>query len=264
MKKKYTIIFSDLDGTILDKDSFKFDKIKNFIRKLISKNVVLVPNSSKTEIEIKDFIRELGVNIPFICENGSAIYNLNLISKKLPKKIILSKSVKTISKIYKKKVSLKIRNKITDLRKINKLEQLKIFGLPKNKIDLALKRSFTIPIKFKGKKKDKKKFVKLIKDSGLKVQEGGRIMNLGDNVDKSMALKVFLNHVKTFINKPIKTIGVGDNHNDIKMLKNTDIPCLVISKEFKRTNLNIKKLIVSNKPSPEGWADVIKKAVLKI
>ena len=48
------------------------------------------------------------------------------------------------------------------------------------------------------------------------------------------------------------------------MLKNTDIPCLVISKEFKRTNLNIKKLIVSNKPSPQGWADVIKKAVLKI
>ena len=264
MKKKYIIIFSDLDGTILDKKNFKFDKIKSYIRKLISKRVILVPNSSKTEIEIKDFIKELGINLPFICENGSAIYNLDLINKKLPKKIILSKKIKSISRLYREKVPLRIRKKIIDLRKINEVEQIKIFGLPKNKIKLALKRSFTIPIKFNDDIKDKKKFIKIIKDSGLKIQEGGRIMNLGDNVDKSLAMQIFLKNVKTFIKDPIKTIGIGDNHNDIGMLKNTDIPCLVYSESFKGKNIKIKNLIVSDKPSPQGWADVMKKAVLKI
>jgi len=263
VKKKYTIIFSDLDGTILDKNSFKFDKIKNYIRKLISKRVILVPNSSKTEIEIKNFIEELGIDLPFICENGSAIHNLNLINKKLPKKLILSKDIKSISKLYLEKVPLKIRKKIIDLRKINKADQIKIFGLPKNKIKHALKRSFTIPIKFTDEIKDKKKFIKIIKNSGLKIQEGGRIMNLGDNVDKSLAMQIFLKKVKTFIKDPIKTIGIGDSHNDIGMLKNTDIPCLVYNEGFNRKNIKIKKLIVSDKPSPQGWADVIKKAVLK-
>ena len=89
-------------------------------------------------------------------------------------------------------------------------------------------------------------------------------MNLGDNVDKSLAMQIFLKNVKTFIKDPIKTIGIGDNHNDIGMLKNTDIPCLVYSESFKGKNIKIKNLIVSDKPSPQGWADVMKKAVLKI
>ena len=93
MKKYLIIIFSDLDGTILHRNNFKFDKIKKYIKKLISRKIILVPNTSKTELEIKDFMKELGIKLPFICENGSAIYNLNLINPKLPKKIILSKNI---------------------------------------------------------------------------------------------------------------------------------------------------------------------------
>ena len=33
---------------------------------------------------IRFFMKELGIELPFICENGSAIYNLNLINPKLP------------------------------------------------------------------------------------------------------------------------------------------------------------------------------------
>ena len=51
-----------------------------YIKKLISHKIILVPNTSKTELEIKDFMKELGIKLPFICENGSAIYNLNLIN----------------------------------------------------------------------------------------------------------------------------------------------------------------------------------------
>ena len=59
---------------------------QKYIKKLISRKIILVPNTSKTELEIKDFMKELGIRLPFICENGSAIYNLNLINPKLPKK----------------------------------------------------------------------------------------------------------------------------------------------------------------------------------
>ena len=124
--------------------------------------------------------------------------------------------------------------------------------------------SVTIPIKFNGNINEKRKFYTQIKKLGLTIQYGGRISNLGDKVDKSKAINLFLKLVKSKIKDPIKTVGVGDNHNDINMLKNTDVPCLVFNHNFKTTNLNIKKLIISSKPSPQGWADVIKKAVLKI
>ena len=65
-------------------------------------------------------------------------------------------------------------------------------------------------------------------------------------------------------NKNVKTIAVGDNFNDLGMLKNSDFPCLVFNDQFKQEQLNIDNLIISNKPSPEGWADVIKKTLVKL
>ena len=59
-------------------------------------------------------------------------------------------------------------------------------------------------------------------------------------------------------------IGVGDNYNDLDMLKKSDFPCLVFNDKFTLDEIPINNLITTNKPSPEGWADVIKMALVKI
>ena len=66
------------------------------------------------------------------------------------------------------------------------------------------------------------------------------------------------------IRDSVKVIAVGDNYNDLEMLKNSDVPCLVFNDQFKMDQININNLIVSNKPSPDGWADVVKKALVKL
>ena len=52
-QKKEVLIFTDLDGSLLDRDTFKFDSIKIFLNELKNKNIIIIPNSSKTEDEIK-------------------------------------------------------------------------------------------------------------------------------------------------------------------------------------------------------------------
>jgi len=59
MKKKQIVIFTDLDGTLLDKNTFKFDKIEKYFRELILKNIIIIPNSSKTEAELLDFNKQI-------------------------------------------------------------------------------------------------------------------------------------------------------------------------------------------------------------
>ena len=44
----------------------------------------------------------------------------------------------------------------------------------------------------------------------------------------------------------------------------SDVPCLVFNDQFKLDQININNLIISNKPSPQGWADVIKLALAKL
>ena len=98
---------------------------------------------------------------------------------------------------------------------------------------------------------------------GLALQEGGRVINLTDKVNKAKALQVFVRFFKKN-NKNVKTIAVGDNYNDLDMLKVSDFPCLVFNDKFTLDQIPINDLIATNKPSPDGWADVIKMALAKI
>ena len=264
MKKIYKIlIFTDLDGSLLDRDTFKFDEIKDYIRQLISKGIFIIPNTSKTEKEILEFNSDLGSSLPFISENGSSINGLNLLNKDLPQELILSREKEILLEIFKKTVSPNLQNKCKWLSEMDTRNQSLILGLEHKKLKMALDRKFTLPFIFNGNKNQKKELSKIIKNKGLFLQEGGRVIHLTDRVNKAKALKVFVRFYKKN-NKNVKTIAVGDNYNDLDMLKTSDFPCLVFNDKFTLDEIPINNLITSNKASPEGWADVIKMALVKL
>ncbi len=264
MSKKFSlIIFTDLDGSLLHRDNFKFDEIKDYIKNLIDNGVIIIPNTSKTEKEIEEFIKELGKELPFISENGSSIHGLNLINANFPNKIILSRDKEELIKIFESKVPDNLKAKCKFISEMNSKQQNNIFGLQGNNLKNALNRKYTIPFLFEGDNLEKNKLLKILKSSSLTMQEGGRVLNLGDKTDKVKSMNQVLKIYRKVENK-IKVIGVGDNFNDLDMLRNCDIPCLVFNDQFKQDQININNLIFSNKPSPEGWADVIKTALVKL
>ena len=264
MKKKQIVIFTDLDGTLLDKNTFKFDKIEKYFRELLSKDIIIIPNSSKTEAELSDFNKQYNLNLSFIAENGSSIHGLNLIHKNLPEKITLSRSADQIYEIYNENIPSHLKDKITFILKLNSKEQQEIFGLPMDKIKLALKRDYSLPIQFNGNEIEKNEFIKIINNAGLTVQTGGRIMNICDNVNKSKAMLKTLELINKEIDDEVITIGVGDNQNDVDMLRQSNYACLVKNEDFDSSLINIDNLIKSSEPSPNGWADVIKTALQKV
>ena len=264
MKKKFTVvIFTDLDGSLLHRDTFQFDTIKDYIKSLVSKGVIIIPNSSKTEKEIENFIEELGVNLPYISENGSSIHGLNLITSNFPDKIILSREKEELLNIFENKVPEKLKEKCFQISKMSKKEKENILGQKDEKLKDALNRKYTLPFLFKGDKNEKNRLLKILNLNSLTLQEGGRVSNLCDNINKVKSMNRVIKILKKTEDK-IKTIAVGDNFNDLEMLRNCDIPCLVFNDQFKLDQININNLIFSNKPSPEGWADVIKMALVKL
>ncbi len=264
MKKKFTVvIFTDLDGSLLHRDTFKFDTIKDYIKSLVNRGVIIIPNSSKTEKEIEKFIEELGINLPYISENGSSIHGLNLITSNFPDKLVLSREKEEILKIFENKVPEKLKEKCFQILKMSKKEKENILGQKDEKLKDALNRKYTLPFLFKGDKNEKNRLLKILNSNSLTFQEGGRVSNLCDNINKVKSMNRVIKILKKTEDK-IKTIAVGDNFNDLEMLRNCDIPCLVFNDQFKLDQININNLIFSNKPSPEGWADVIKMALVKL
>ena len=76
------IFISDLDGAQLGQTDFRFEAIKGAIIAFLAEGISLIPASSKTQSEIEDFCRLLGVDLPFICENGAALVNSHLLHRK--------------------------------------------------------------------------------------------------------------------------------------------------------------------------------------
>jgi len=257
------LIFTDLDGSLLHRDTFKFDQIKDYILSLVNRGIIIIPNSSKTQKEIENFNEELGVKLPYISENGSAIQGLNLINPNFPSRIILSREKEDLIKIFNDKVPEKLKDKCIQISKLNRNEQEKIFGQKDDNLKNVLNRKYTLPFLFKGDKNEKNQLSKILSSSSLTLQEGGRVINLCDNINKVKSMNKVIKILKKTEDK-IKSIAVGDNYNDLEMLKSCDVPCLVFNDKFKLDHINIDNLIFSNMPSPEGWADVIKKALVKI
>ena len=265
MKKKFIIlIFTDLDGSLLNRDTFKFDEIKKFLKDLVSKGIFIIPNSSKTENEIIDFNQELGENLTYISENGSVINGLNLLNINFPDKIVLSREKNEIQKIFESKISKNLKDKCKFITRMEKKKQIEILGLSNDKLKNALSRKYSIPFLFDGNKNERDKLNKSITKNGLSLQEGGRVINLCDKVSKAQAMKKVIKIFKKIVKEELITIGVGDNFNDLEMLKNSDIPCLVFNDKFTMEKININNCLVSKKPAPEGWEEVVKLALDKI
>ena len=264
MIKKFSIfIFTDLDASLIQRDTFKFDEIKDYIKSLISKGIYIIPNTSKTEIEINEFNKELGLNLPYISENGSSIKGLNLINKNFPNQINLSRDKDDIFKIFKKIVPENLKVKCRLIFKMEKKVQSEIFGLSGKKLKDALNRNYSIPFIFSGNLDQRRQLNEIVNKGGLTLHEGGRVINICDNVSKVKSMNKIIKMVKKTEDN-VKIIGVGDNYNDLDMLKNSDIACLVFNDQFTMEPININNCIVSKNPAPIGWQEVVKMALDKL
>ena len=72
MQKK--ILFTDLDGTLMDEQTYSFQPALPALQRLKLMDVPIIPCTSKTSNEVIEIMNRMGLSGPFIVENGSAIF----------------------------------------------------------------------------------------------------------------------------------------------------------------------------------------------
>ncbi len=68
------VVFTNLDGTLLDRDTYSYAAAVPALERLRHKKIPLVFCSAKTRAEQEAYRSELGIGDPFIVENGGAIF----------------------------------------------------------------------------------------------------------------------------------------------------------------------------------------------
>lgn len=74
MFKNIKLILSDCDGTLLDDNKRLDSEIKNTVKRLREKGIEFTLASGRNYYVMQDFLRELNINIPYICNNGANIF----------------------------------------------------------------------------------------------------------------------------------------------------------------------------------------------
>jgi mannosyl-3-phosphoglycerate phosphatase len=257
------LIFTDLDGTLLDHHSYSFKGAEEALQRLRQHSIPIILTSSKTRAELLILQKKLGLNEPFISENGGGIFIPS--DYTLPDIGALEKwgdhHGKQFGRPYSyiRTVFESVRSKY-NLRGFGDMtveEIMELSGLLKADALLARQRDFSEPFRFLAEPR-LQELKEEVADHGLTVTRGGRFYHImAAGQDKGLAVAETTRLFQAGCPERIVTIGLGDAENDYLMLKVVDIRVLIPKPDGSYENLDLPNLRKPPYPGSKGWGAAI-------
>lgn len=254
------VIFTDLDGTLLDR-SYSFESALPVIRRIKDESIPLVLVTSKAKGEVERLRERLGIKDPFITENGGGVFipedafpfPVNGEDAGNLKMIRLGTSYEEIKSAL-REIREKTGFKITGFADLTPEEITERTGLPLIDARSSKVRDFDEPFFLESGSLEQVRL--LAEERGLTVT-AARVLHLTGKNDKGKAVETLMKFYRALYGKAV-SIGVGDAGNDIPLLKCVDYPVLVMKEDGSYEPVDgIPSLIMANGAGPVGWAKAI-------
>jgi mannosyl-3-phosphoglycerate phosphatase len=258
------LVFSDLDGTLLDHATYSFERARPALEALEDRGVPLVLCTSKTRAETERIRAELGNRHPFIVENGGAIYapegyfpaddlswnrgggyrilgfgtSYGEIRRVLGEiRSSVAPSIRGFGDMSAGEVAVACGFSVPDAEAAKKREYDEPFLVPNEESLEAVRRAAGV--------------------AGLQVVTGGRFHHLvGDN-DKGRAVRVLAGIFEKAFGRAT-TVGLGDSLNDEPMLRGVDVPVLIRKPDGRYDpRVRVRGLVYARGIGPDGWRDAV-------
>ena len=263
------VIFTDLDGTLLDSTTYSFEPARPALKKLKDLGIPLIICSSKTRLEIERYRQEFGSLDPFVAENGGGIF--------IPKGYfpvgIIGLETRIAERGNYKVISLgtaypALRQAVKQLRRegfsirgfgdMTREEVAQTTGLTAEQAALAKERDFDEPFVLEGPA-DVEALQEHIERLGLRLTKGALYHILGEN-DKGKAVTILSDFYRR-ARGSIVTLGLGDSLNDASMLERVDYPVLLRRPDGSYDpGIFLPNLMRAEGAGPDGW----NKAILRL
>lgn len=267
---KQVLIFTDLDGTLLDHDSYDWRAASPALALANEYGVPVIPCTSKTYAECLVLMQRLGLQGPFIFENGAGIA--------LPKDaspppedpcveldgeywlFSLGMPYQTVREIL-----LRLRSTSHyHFRGIGDMSLVQICettGLREEDAHLAKMRRHGEPLLWLDDAKSFDQFMTDIKRAGLKLTRGGRFIHIMGDHDKGKAVLWLAERYRHQRNLRPFIIALGDSSNDLPMLQVAD--AAVIVRPPHRVPLELEPIsaeqvvLTTERVGPNGWNEAV-------
>jgi mannosyl-3-phosphoglycerate phosphatase len=263
-KDCYLLVFTDLDGTLLDHETYSFERALPAIKTLKENNIPLIFCTSKTRAEIEIVRSQLQNDHPFVSENGGAFFipkgyfsqKFNFTREDSDYLIVeLGTPYPKLREVIKKMRSL-TQGKVKGFGDLSSQEVAHLCGFSLDQAKLARKREYDEPFVLQDEV-FKEKILEIARRSKLNITRGGRFYHLLGQNDKGKAI-LMLKNIYREKSEKLKTIALGDSSNDLPMLKAVDYPILVKKSDGSYDpSVKLDNIILASGPGPIGWHDAL-------
>lgn len=246
------MIFTDLDGTLLDAETYGCEPARIALVRLKSLGIPVVFCTSKTRAETELLQQQLDCRGPAIVESGGAICTPEETT------VLGVPYAELLDRFGRLKAltggALCGFSDLTDEQLASRT------GLSIAQAALARKREYEEPFFFV---RDEAEWLPQVRGKvaewGLRITRGGRFWHLHGSTDKGQAVRRLLQRYPD-----AQTIGLGDSALDLPMLKAVDWPVAVARPDGTHDPVlesQLPELFRTQRPGPAGWAEAIQALV---
>ncbi|MDB4309708.1 HAD-IIB family hydrolase [Akkermansiaceae bacterium] len=237
------LVVTDLDGTLLDHDDYLSDEALPLLERLATLRIPVIANTSKTRAEWLAMRGGFSNEAAFVIENGSAIFFPD------GESLILGSTRDEINAVLDEIRSDYQFKTFLDLGVSGIISHT---GLPEEDAQRAGEREFSEPLVWQDDDQKKAAFCEEIARRGLVTLEGGRFLHVLGKTDKGRALEILRERYGADC-----IIALGDSPNDIAMLEQSDIACVIATTRSEPLAVDAPRVLRSTKRGPSGWAELM-------
>lgn len=257
------VIFTDLDGTLLDRETYVWEPAVPALDYLRGNHIPLIFVTSKTRAEVEVLRQRLGNAHPFIVENGGAVfipwgYFPFTIPRAAPRfgyEVIEWGSPYPALTAVLEAAAQESGCRVRSFHQMTVEQIAAACDLPAEEAALAKQREYDEPFSTLDPDCDER-LLQALEAHGFHTTRGGRFYHVCGNNDKAVALRS-LRELFERANGRITTIGLGDGWNDLPFLEIVDIPVIIRSPWAEEMVAVLPRALLTEHDGPRGWNQAI-------
>ncbi|MBT8083630.1 MAG: HAD-IIB family hydrolase [Woeseia sp.] len=252
------VVFSDLDGSLLDHDTYDWRPARPALEILRKRDIPLVLVSSKTLAELADYRVQLQLRHPVVAENGAA---MDVPADYFPGSTMLSTATISRDQLQTVYNEVKVANEFRcqAFYELGVPGIVRETGLTERKAMRANDRKASEPILWLDSEERAALFSQEMQARGLRCTRGGRFLHLMADTGKDEAVRQLIDaYMRKWPGTTLTSVSLGDGPNDLGMLASTDIAVVIPGKHEHRMSLTTQKRVLRpTSPGPVGWNEAM-------
>lgn len=243
------IVFTDLDGTLLDHETYRWEAAAGALASLREVGAMVVLASSKTEPEIVQLQKAMGLHgQPAIVENGAGVIGLGQDAQGRGAYAAIRDALAS--------VPAALRAPFQGFGDMSLNDVVAATGLSKEDAARAQDRAFSEPGLWRGDETTQAAFLEALRPHGVSARAGGRFLTLSHGRTKAMGMAEVKAAYPTR-----QTIALGDAPNDVEMLETAEFGVIIQNPHGPALppldGEQTGQITRSDAPGPKGWAAAI-------